>query len=349
MNRLLKVYLKDIFRTFVLFSCVFSIVFSLIGLFDRYDNYVSSGLSGTQILAVVVLRVPEYLGYIIPMSFMLSLVLVLSFSSRNREILIMKVSGINIRRFLVPFLLLSVLVMFFQIFIQEVIYPVSKRQGQKIEGSESRGFLYRGGSLWLKVSRDEILRAKGFDPFNGQMSDVFIFFFNGKGINRIVHAKRAVRSGKIVALIDATTYDLGEKRVDFKKNLSMNIKIDEDILRAGRQRIEAMSGFELLRIYSSLKKGGIENIKLGVDLQRRLAFPVYTIILALVGIYLSLRFSSPWLSIGFSAVSLVAVWAGITLFTALGYAGSLSPVVSGWLLPLSGIFFSLWLFFRIKV
>ncbi len=349
MNSLTRHYLRDIIRVFVLFSLAFSFVFTLIGLFDRYDNYVSAGLGPVEIAEVVVLRVPEFLGYIIPMSFMLSLVMVFSFANKNREVLILKVSGANLRVFLLPFLVLCVLVMMLHLLVQEGLNPVAKKKALSIESPGARGFLYKSGSLWLKVDDRTILRAKTFNPFNGQMRDVYVFFFGERGIERILYARRAFNTENFVTLVHTTEYDLIDKKVRFRSTIERALRLDEDIMGAGRRRIEGMSGLELLRIYNSLKKAGIENVRLGVDLQRRLAFPLYTLVLALVGIFLGLRFSSPWVSTGMATVVLVFIWAGITLFTALGYAGTVSPLLSGWALPLGGIFISLWLFSRIRV
>ncbi len=349
MNSLQRVYTRDIIKLFIVSSLLFSLVFTLIGLFDRYDDYVSAGLRGLEIAEVAFMRLPEFLGYLIPLSFMLSVVLVVSFATKHREILILRVAGGHLRKFLVPLIYLAIVVVVFQVFVQEVIYPVANGRAQSILQPDSKGFLYKSGVLWLRPDMDTIMRAGGFDPYQGQMSDVYVFFFKGSEVKKIVYARRAfVEKGRL-RLKNVISYNLFSKKVTEKDTLIVNTFITEDILQAGRKRIEELSGLGLLRIYSSLKDAGIENVKLGVDLQRRLSYPLLTLVLALLGMYLSVRFSSPWLAVGISTTVAVAVWGGITLFTALGYAGTISPVMAGWFLPGTGLVVAGLLFTKIRL
>jgi len=348
MNKLQRLYCREIIKLFVLLSLLFSFILALIGLFDRYDYYVSEGLNGFKILEVSILRVPEFLGYLIPLTLMLSIVLVFSFASKNREILIIKVSGANLKSFLIPIIGLTVLVLLLQVAVQELLYPISKSKAQKIIEHDSKGFLYKNGILWLR-SDDKILRAEGFDPYNAKLSNVYIFSLEKNKIVKVVTAQRAVKKNRTLLLSNAVEYDIINRNVKKQDHILVDFSITRDVLIAGQKRIEEMSGFELMKIYTSLKNSGIENIKLSVDLQRRLAYPLFTIIFALLGLYLSIRFVSPWIAIGMATALVVLLWGLLTLFTALGYAGVIPPILAGWLLPAVGLVISVTFFIQMQI
>jgi lipopolysaccharide export system permease protein len=98
-----------------------------------------------------------------------------------------------------------------------------------------------------------------------------------------------------------------------------------------------------------LKNAGFRNIKLAVDINSKVSFPLITIFMMLLGISLALRMggSGGFLSAGLGLLISLVYGFSYTFFLSMGYAGILHPLLAAWIMPGAFILLSVYLFLTI--
>ena len=95
---------------------------------------------------------------------------------------------------------------------------------------------------------------------------------------------------------------------------------------------ETMTVPELQRHINDLKGSGLNVVPLEVELQRKLAFPFVTLVMALLAVPFGVTTGrrGALYGIGIGIVIALAYWIVLHIFLAIGGAGLLPPVLAGW-------------------
>ena len=94
-----------------------------------------------------------------------------------------------------------------------------------------------------------------------------------------------------------------------------------------------MNYLQLRRYIAKLRASGLRVANYLVDLHFKLSFPVFNLIVVLIGASVAtrLRLQSAALGFGFSVIIAFVYWGFMQLGKALGHSGVLSPYVSAWM------------------
>jgi lipopolysaccharide export system permease protein len=84
-----------------------------------------------------------------------------------------------------------------------------------------------------------------------------------------------------------------------------------------------------------LKNAGFNNLKLIVDLNSKISFPLINIFMMILGISLSSRskHGGGLVTAGLGLLISLFYWLGYTFSLSIGYAGMLPPVLAAWTVP----------------
>jgi lipopolysaccharide export LptBFGC system permease protein LptF len=228
------------------------------------------------------------------------------------------------------------------VFDQLYIPHTNKRQEilrNEIKGKPAQTYL-QADRKWIFGQSDEIYYYQVFDPDGNYFGGITVFEFDTATfqLKRRIHAERAhweeglkkwvfeqgwVRTLKGPSIEDYRTFDVAtfdDLREDpsyFKKEVKQSSEMD----------------YEELRNYiADLQQSGFDTVRLRVQLQKKIAFPLITLVMAV----LALPFSTSGRKGGALAGVAIAIgiaivyWVAAGLFEAMGNANQLPAVLAAW-------------------
>ena len=317
-------------------SLIFT-VFELLG--DLLKNQVPPWVLGAYLLNVT----PFFLYNIAQYGVLLSVLITLGLMQRSNEVTAMKATGISIYRIIVPVLVASILVAA-GLFLSDQLYlpHTNKRQDEllnRIKGRPPQTYL-NPSRKWIFGEHSTIYYYQFFDSDRDLFGDLSVFQFNPANfqlVNRI-YANRAhwdsglkrwvctqgwERSFHNAAIqeyrpFDVSTFNaVSEPPEYFKKEVKQSLEMNYEQLR---------------RYIHDLQQSGFEVVRLKVQLQKKLAFPVITFVMGLLAIPFALSAGKRGAVAGVAtAIGIAVIYTVISgIFEAMGNISQLPPVLAAW-------------------
>ena len=330
-------YLAMIAGTFVMLLLVFTL-FELLG--DILHNGVSVLTVGEYLLNVT----PYFLYYpIAPLSMLLAVLVTFGLLQRSNEITAIKATGISLYRIVVPVLVASTVVAGVLFLSDQFYLPyTNKRQDalrNQIKGKPAQTYL-RPERQWMFGQHSDIYYYQVFDPDRDVFGGVSVFQFDPHSfqithritadgahwsypMGRWVYEKGWERSLNGSAIedyrkFDAATYpELAEAPAYFKKKIEQSSE---------------MSYEELRRYIHDLEQSGFDVVRLRVQLQKKIAYPLITLVMAILAIPFALSAGKRSAVAGVATAIGIGVvyWTISSLFEAMGNLSQLPPAVAAW-------------------
>jgi LPS export ABC transporter permease LptG len=317
-------------------SLIFTI-FELLG--DILKNHVSPWVVGEYLLNVT----PFFLYNTAQYGVLLSVLITLGLMQRSNEVTAMKATGISIYRIIVPVLVAAIMVSV-GLFLSDQLYlpHTNKRQDallNKIKGRPPQTYL-NPSRKWIFGQNSTIYYYQFFDSDRNQFGDLSVFQFQPNTfqlVNRI-YANRAQWDGSLkrwvcaegwersfqgLAINEYRTYDVStfgsvnEPPEYFKKEVKQSLEMNYEQLR---------------RYIHDLQQSGFEVVKLKVQLQKKIAFPIVTFVMGVLAIPFALSAGKRGAVAGVAtAIGIAVVYTVVSgLFEAMGNISSLPPVLAAW-------------------
>lgn len=335
--------LRDFVLNFVLIvgalvglSLIFT-VFELLG--DILRNQVSPWTVGEYLLNVT----PYFLYNIAQYGVLLTVLVTVGLMQRYNEVTALKATGVSIYRIIIPVLLAGALVAGALFLADQFYLPhANKRQDallNQIKGRPPQTYL-NPSRKWIFGQHSTIYYYQFFDSDKNQFGNLTVFQFNpanfqlvrriyadrarwAENLNRWVCEQGWERSFHGPAIQDFHTYDVStfnavSERPDyFKKEVRQSLEMNYEQLR---------------RYIHELQQSGFEVVKLKVQLQKKIAFPVITFVMAVLAIPFALSAGKRGTMAGVAtAIGIAVVYTVIAgLFEAMGDISQLPPALAAW-------------------
>ena len=342
MNILKKYILRQFISTYLL------TVFSLVGLFvvidgfERLDEFVTKNGTVYDFVMYYTLKIPFILSYMAPQSVLLATVITLATLSRNNEFTAMKACGISVTGLTLPIITFSTLLAVGLLICNEFITPVASQKMNYIFNIKVRGAVDQSRKardrLWIRSSNGSIWNIHTYDPVQKLMKGVSLYTLNETrpDIRHRIDAEsvqwngkqwefskgyiRFIKSGEVESTqyFDKKIFPVMERPSDFKKF---------------QRRPEEMSARYMYDMILKQEREGLDSSSIWINLNQKLSYPFISIVLALVGIPLSIRSSRKggllfcvWISLVTGFVFSFFYALGISL----GHKGVFSPFMAAW-------------------
>jgi LPS export ABC transporter permease LptG/LPS export ABC transporter permease LptF len=329
-------YLTMIVAAFLMLLLVFTL-FELLS--DILRNQVSPLTVGEYLLNVV----PYFLYNTTPLSMLLAVLVTFGLLQKSNEITAIKATGISLYRIIVPVLIASTLVAGVLFLSDQLYLPyTNKRQDalrNRIKGKPAQTYL-RPERQWMFGQHSDIYYYQFFDPDRNVFGGVSVFQFDPHTF-QITHRITADRAhwsdsmGKWVyeqgwerslsgaaienyRKFDVATYpELAEAPAYFKKEIKQSSE---------------MSYEELRRYIHDLEQSGFDVVRLRVQLQKKIAYPLITLVMAILAIPFALSAGKRSAVAGVATAIGIGVvyWTISGLFEAMGNLSQLPPAVAAW-------------------
>jgi LPS export ABC transporter permease LptG len=329
-------YTGLILASFVLLTLVFTF-FEIIG--DIVRNKVPLITVGEYLLNVT----PSMIYLMAPMAVLIGVLVTFGLLQKGNEITAMKATGISIYRLILPVLIVAAGISAGLFFFDQLYLPhANKRQDQlwgQIKGRPPETYL-RPDRKWIFGQHSTIFYYQFYDPDQNRFGNISVFKFDPKTftITERIYAssahweddlgrwvfeqgwRRQLRSAAIEHFdqFDATTFpEITEPPNYFKKEVKQSQEMSYDELRA---------------YIHDLQQSGFDVGRLRVQLHRKFAFPLITLVMAILAVPFALAMGRRGALAGVAVAIGIAVlyWMTNGLFEAMGNVHQLPAAMAAW-------------------
>lgn len=330
------VNLTMVLATFLMLLLVFTL-FELLG--DIMRNQVSPLVVGEYLLSVS----PYFLYNITPLSILLAVLITLGLMQRTNEVTAIKATGISIYRIVTPLLVACAVLACALFFFDQFYLPhANKRQDalrNQIKGKPTQTYL-NPDRKWIFGQHSNIYYYQLFDSERDQFGRLAVFQFDPATfrLTQRIYAERAhweetlqrwvctqgwERDLRGSAIENFRTFDVAtfagvsEPPTYFKKEVKQSSE---------------MNYKELRRYIRDLQQSGFEVVRLRVQLEKKFAFPMIALVMAVLAIPFSLSAGRRGTIAGVAVAVGIAVvyWTVSGLFEAMGNISQLPPFLAAW-------------------
>ncbi len=330
------VYLGMILSTFLVLLLVFTF-FELLG--DIVRNRVPLVMVGEYLINVI----PYFVYNVTPYCVLLAVLVTFGLMQKANEITAMKATGISIYRVILPVMVIAAVLATGLFFFEQTYLPhFNKRQDalrNQIKGKPAQTFL-RPDRKWIFGQHSDIYYYEFFDAETNRFGSISIFEFDPQTfeLTKRIYATRAhwsdtlqkwvfeqgwTRSFRGSAIQDYAPFDvetfaeLSERPSYFKKEV---------------KQFSEMNYTELKNYIHDLQQSGFDVVKLRVQLQKKIAYPIISFVMAVLAIPFALRAGKRGAVGGVViAVAIGFVYLGVvSLFEAMGNTNQLPPALAAW-------------------
>ncbi len=361
-----KLYIKEFLKALAVVGFGISLVFSIIGLIDKIDEFMPHKPALSLLFEYTALTVPKYFHYLMAMSTLLTSLFVFSQAIKRKEIIIIKAASGRMKRILLPFLGIGLALTLLGFVLEEVVIPATSKRIRSIRNQitgKKKEVTYKDGTLYMRGKDGSIVRIALYLPDRNISKDVSIFTFDGGALKERIDAASAEWSGSAWKLKDVTLYDMSNGKVKKLPEMPYPNIESPKIFKEDLWAPEEMNMIELIKYQRRLAEAGFKNIKLIVDISSRLSYPLINFFMLLLGISLSVggehkalqkilhgkgaSSHSGAIAAGLGLLISLIYWLGYSVCLSLGYTGAIYPVVAPWIMPLAFAGISVYLFSQI--
>lgn len=346
--------MREYATNFALVLSSFSALFLIFTFFELIGAIFHNRTPLVTVGEYLINLIPFILSQVTPLCALVAVLITFGALNRTSEITAMKATGISLYRIIIPVLVATILISAALFAFDEFYLPAANRRQEAllsvIKDKPSQTFLSPGLN-WISGQT-----VNGTSANTGQPSRIFYYqFFN---------AEKDSFANLTVFEFDPTTFAL--KRRIFATAASWNPQLDNWVFVNGWQRTFAgetvasyqpftvasfpeikeqpsyfkkeflpsqeMSYSELTRYIDDLKQSGFETKRLTVQLYKKIAYPLITLVMAILAIPFALSMGKKGSLAGIATAIGLAItyWVISLLFESMGNINVLPAVLAAW-------------------
>jgi lipopolysaccharide export system permease protein len=316
------------------------IIFVIIEFFEHLEVFTTSFQTFLLGMAYIALRTPYYLNLILPLSFLISMLVLLILMIRSNEIIVLRTSGISTFSLMKSLLAFSLILMLLSFTIAEWVTPSASQASEyiyrvKIKKEEANVF-FRNDKIWFK--RDSMIgNIDFFDTKQNRIRGLSVIELSGDFMmTRRYDAREGIWQNGSWVFSDVSERTFDKQGITSKKtyqSLRNIITEPPSAFRVVERNPEEMGYRELSKYIRKLRLGGHDIRRYLVDLYSKISFPFINLMMVLAAFSVGLRYSkTKHVSKGvFSGISLgVTYWFVHSIALSLGYSEIFPPLFAAW-------------------
>jgi LPS export ABC transporter permease LptG/LPS export ABC transporter permease LptF len=329
-------YLGMVLATFLILALVFTF-------FELLTDIVRNKVPAIMLAEYLLNLSPSLLYLMAPVAVLLAVLITFGLLDKSSELTAMKATGISIYRAAMPVIVVCGIFAAAMFVFDQLYIPHTNKEQEilrnQIKGRPAQTYL-QADRKWIFGQNNDIFYYQVFDPDTNQLGGVSIFEFDPNtfqlarriyaahahwddGLNKWVFAQGWIRTLSGTSIQDYRTFDvatfneLHEDPSYFKKEVKQSSEMNYE---------------ELQRYIGDLEQSGFDTVRLKVQLQKKLAFPLITLVMAV----LAVPFAASGRKGGALGGVVIAVgiavvyWVTAGLFEAMGNANQLPAMLAAW-------------------
>ncbi len=349
-----KYILKQVVEVFIMGVCVFpSIIFASDTFITLIKQISLFGIPFKVALMMIILNLPQVIVMTIPMGVLLATVMTLNGLSLKSEITVMRACGIGLNRIAKPIFVFAILMSIFSFFINESVVPVMTKQskdlalwalGQKNIPDGKQNFVFK------ELNSDGILKRLFYVGYceDKTLHNITVLDTSKDGTIQVLQAEEGKTSPSGWDFQKGAVYTVGQEGKILNTTLfeDSNVKFGLDMSKELNKNMAKEMNFTQLMKFIAKNINTLEDHQKNVvviELYDKLALPLTTIALVLIGVPLAItpprvRYNRGFL---FSFLIIFAYYLIRALSISFGETGALAPFLAAWMpnivLTLAGV------------
>ncbi|MCX5821397.1 MAG: LPS export ABC transporter permease LptG [Deltaproteobacteria bacterium] len=327
-------------RNLLLITLSFLSLFLIIDFFEKIRMFLSNHATFAQMGSYFLFRIPMVISQILPAAVLLASLVTCGYLSRHSEITAMKANGISLYRIVLPILIIAAMTSLLIFFLSEWVTPHTNDRAENIRLVEvqkkpSMGS-FKQDQIWYRGQKG-IYNFRLFDAQTSTLQGITIHYLDRQMnlIMRLDAEKGEWKEGRwLFHNVLITRFGDGEFPVLSRvKQQMVDLPERPTDFQVVQKDAEVMGYFELKRYIRKLQSEGYDAARYVVDLHGKIAFPLVSIILAVIGVSFSLRSErSGGIAQGIGAGLVIgfSYWLVYAFGMSLGRSGTLPPLVAAW-------------------
>ena len=337
-----KYILKQVIEMFIMGVCVFtSIIFASDTFITLIKQISLFGIPFNVALMMIILNLPQVIVMTIPMGVLLATVMTLNGLSLKSEITVMRACGIGLNRIAKPIFIFALVMSVCSFIINESVVPVTTKQskdlalwslGQKNIPEGKQNFVFKELNDFGSIKR---LFYVGYCE-NKTLHNITVLDSSKKGTIQVLQADEGKTSPEGWQFEKGAVYTVGDDGQILNTTLfdKSVVKFGLDMSKELNKNVAKEMNFTKLINYirtSNLDEKERNSIR--IELYDKLALPLTTIALVLIGVPLAItpprvRYNRGFL---FSILIIFAYYLIRALSISFGEAGTLQPFLAAWM------------------
>ena len=341
--------LTQFLSTFAMVMVSFVMLMLIFTCFELLGDIIRNKTPFVTVAEYLLNLIPSMLYYpITPLSVLIAVLVVFGLMSKSSELTAMKASGISLYRIVLPlFVIASVLSISLFTFDQLYIPKANRRQEALrniIKGRPPQTFMHPGQNWIFGLQQggepSRIFYYELFDPAQNSFGNLTIFEFNPGtfSISRRIFASNAYWEPRLHEWV----FEHGWERTFKGAEISDYQRFDVTTFPEVREQPQyfkkeallssEMSFDELTNYVHDLSQSGFDTIRLRVQLNRKLAYPFITLVMAILAVPFALSMGKRGSLLGVAAGIGVAIAYFIVAGTseAMGNVNLLPAFLAAW-------------------
>lgn len=339
-----KYILKQVIEMFLMGVCIFSSIIFASDTFITLIKQISLfGIPFKVALMMIILNLPQVIVMTIPMGVLLATVMTLNNLSLKSEITVMRACGIGLNRIAKPIFVFAIVMSVFSFIINESVVPVMSKQskdlalwalGQKNIPDGKQNFVFK------ELSKDGMLKRLFYVGFceNKTLHNITVLDTSKEGTIQVLQAQEGKTTPSGWDFQKGAVYTVGQEGKVLNTTLfdESTVKFGLDLSKELNKNIAKEMNFTELLKFISTKLNTVDERQRNVvviELYDKLALPLTTIALVLIGVPLAItpprvRYNRGFL---FSILIIFAYYLIRALSISFGEAGSIPQFFAAWL------------------
>ena len=291
---------------------------------------------------------PSMIYLITPLSVLIAVLVVFGGLNRTNELTAMKASGISLYRVIVPILVIASVLSISLFLFDEVYLPAANRKQEAlhnvIKGKPAQTYL-RPDRKWMFGAQQpgkpgHIFYYEFFDPDNDRFANLTVFEFDPVtfSLSRRIFAAGAHWDPQIHRWIFEHGWqrsfegDTVTNYQTFEVNTFPEIVESPQYFKKETRPSQEMSFNELQRYIRDLRQSGLDTMRLRVQLNRKLAYPLITLVMAILAVPFALSMGKRGSLAGIAvAIGMAIAYLFVDgMFEAMGNVNMLPAFLAAW-------------------
>jgi LPS export ABC transporter permease LptG len=328
---------------FVVLMLVFTF-FDLVG--DILRNHIQLSIVGEYLINLT----PDMLYRIAPLAVLIAVLVTFGVLNRNSELIAMKATGISLYRLVVPVVSISAILAVSMFLFGEYYLPQANRKQEAqrniIKGRPAQTVLHPEQKWIFGQPRPgepgRIFYYQFFDPDRNEFANLSIFEFDPStfALSRRIFGTRVFwdpesgswrfQNGWQRDFQGATIIPGGYR--EFKQTSFSEIHEDPGYFTKEEKQAQEMNFGQLNSYIGDLRQSGFDTMRLRVELWHKLAYPLITIVMAVLAIPFALSMGRRGSLTGIAVAIFVALTYFVVdgTFSAMGNVNYLPAALAAW-------------------
>jgi lipopolysaccharide export system permease protein len=354
MTTLTRYVLREYLKIFGMILFLLTTISLLIHFLEKIKKFSERAVSVQPILRYFLYKLPGMLFDVMPFVILLSTLVTLGLLARNNEIIAFRSAGISLFRLTLPLTGAAFCLSLLLFFLNGSLLPHMQKEARVVretlvEGKRVGGHLVQD-AVWLRDSRNLLLRAQIVEPAQNRMTGVRLFYLGeDAALLSEIEAKEIVYTQGAWMLstgLERRFLPDGTVRVIPLQHRRVALHTPPEALREIEVVPDEMSDQRLSDYVVRLSEAGLPVERYRVGLYAKQAAPFACFIMALLGIPFVLQKEGMARGIVLGLILALVYWLFSAFSIALGRATILPAWIAAWAANLTFLAIGCGLFLR---